>query len=239
MSKKIEKFISKRIGRAIFNYKMIEEGDRILVGVSGGKDSLTLLYHLSKKMKSFPISFEVIAVYIKSDFCNCKEFHVEEMIREWGIDFHVVDVAILKRVKEGEKMNCYWCSNQRRIELFNFAKKMGCNKVALGHHMDDIIETYFMNICYKGETATMLPKFKYEKFNYTVIRPLALVKEKAIIRFVNEMEIPSVTCTCPYNKNSKRLEVRSAIELLAKNDKCVKDNIFKSMSNINPEYMLD
>lgn len=233
-----EQLISKRIGQAIFNYKMIVENDKIIVAVSGGKDSVTLLYDLLRRQKSFPIHYDIAAVHIKTDFCRCCEkSDLENLFKDWGVDYHIIDVPVLKRVQEGKKMNCYWCSTQRRIELFKMAQKLGFNKIALGHHMDDIIETFFMNICYKGELATMLPVFTYKKFPYTIIRPLALVYEKFIIKFAEQMNFKNIVCKCPYGRNSKRLQVRKAIDLLAAGEKSTRLMIYKSMNNVNLAYL--
>ncbi len=235
----LERLISKRIGQALFKYKMIEENDRILIAVSGGKDSMTLLYDLLKRQKSFPIHYEIEAIHIKTDFCACcKKSELENRFKEWNAVYTIKHVPVMKRLQPGKKMNCYWCSTQRRMELIKFAKEKGCNKIALGHHLDDIIETLLMNICFKSEIATMLPKFKYKKFPYTIIRPLALVNEKQIIKFAKLKGINRLICKCPYGKNSKRLEVRNAIEILSKKDKSIRLNIFNSMNNVNLEYLV-
>jgi tRNA 2-thiocytidine biosynthesis protein TtcA len=233
-----EQLISKRIGQAIYKYKMIRENDRIVVAVSGGKDSTTMLYDLSKRQKSFPIRYEIEAVHIKTDFCSCcEDSGLEKLFREWGVRYHIIEVPVLKRVRAGKKMNCYWCSTQRRMELLKMAEKLGCNKVALGHHMDDIIETFFMNMCYKGELAAMLPVFTYHKFPYTIIRPLALVYEKFIIKFTQQKKIGSFKCRCPYSRNSKRIQVKKAISLLASREESVRYTIFKALHNVNLDYL--
>jgi tRNA 2-thiocytidine biosynthesis protein TtcA len=127
-----EQLISKRIGQAIYKYKMIRENDRIVVAVSGGKDSITMLYDLNKRQKSFPIHYEIEAVYIKTDISqHLNDSGLEELFKEWSVRYHIVEVPVLKRLRAGEKMNCYWCSTQRRIELLKMAEKLGCNKVAI------------------------------------------------------------------------------------------------------------
>lgn len=231
-----EQLISKRIGQAIYKYKMIRENDRIIVAVSGGKDSTTMLYDLNRRQKSFPIHYEIEAVHIKMDFCR-NSTDLENLFKKWGVRYHIIEVPVLKRLKAGKKMNCYWCSTQRRIELLKMAEKLNCNKVAIGHHMDDIIETFFMNMCYKGELAAMLPVFTYHKFPYTIIRPLALVYERFIARFAQQKNIGNITCTCPYGKNSKRLDVKKAISLLASREESVRYTIFKALHNVNMEYL--
>jgi tRNA 2-thiocytidine biosynthesis protein TtcA len=233
-----EQLISKRIGQAIYKYKMIEQDDKILVAVSGGKDSTTLLYDLQRRQRAFPINYSIEAVHIRTDFCQCcAKSQLENLFKEWEVPYHIIDVPVLKRLRPGKKMNCYWCSTQRRIELMKMAQRLGCNKIALGHHMDDIIETFFMNMCYKGELAAMLPVFTYHKFPYIIIRPLALVYEKHIIKFAKEKQINNLICTCPYGKNSKRLHVRKAIATLAAKEESVRYMIYKSFHNVNLAYL--
>ena len=111
----LEKIISKKIGRAIFDYKMIKNNDKILIGVSGGKDSLTLLYDIIKRQKSFPIKYQVQAAHIITDFTICNKEKIEKIFNEWKVEYHFIEVPVLKRLKPDKNMNCYWCSNQRRI----------------------------------------------------------------------------------------------------------------------------
>ncbi|MCK4798603.1 MAG: tRNA 2-thiocytidine biosynthesis protein TtcA, partial [Spirochaetes bacterium] len=224
--------------KTIFEYKMIEENDKILVGVSGGKDSMTLLYDLVKRQKSFPIKYSIEAVHIKTDISHCLEKRIEELFKEWGVKYHIIKVNVLKRLRADKKMNCFWCSTQRRMELLKIAKKNGFNKIALGHHLDDIIETFLMNIFFKSEIATMLPVFKYKKYPCLVIRPLALVKEEEIAQFAENKNFDNLISSCPYGKNSKRLEIRRMIKDLAKNNKSIRENIFKAMKNVNVKYLL-
>lgn len=234
----IERLISKKIDKAIFQYNMIEPGDKILLAVSGGKDSMTLMYHLLKKAKGFPIPFTVHAVHIKSDFCNCmKKTRMETVLEEWQAPYEILRVPILARLKPGKKMNCYWCSTQRRTELLKYANENGFNKIAFGHHMDDILETFFMNMAYKSEMSTMLPVLKYDKYNQTVIRPLTWVKEHEVISFAESKGINKLVCTCPYGKNSNRKIMRNIISSMAEQGDFVRDNIFKAMGNINPDYL--
>ena len=135
-------------------------------------------------------------------------------------------------------MNCYWCSTQRRMELIRYAGENGYNKIALGHHMDDILETFFMNMIYKSELSTMLPKLKYDKYPYTVIRPLAYVKESEIIDFSRKIGILDAAGTCSYGTTSHRLDVRRIIdEMAAQEGSHIKDNIFEAMSHPIHRYM--
>ncbi len=227
------------MGKTIFRYRMIEEGDRILAAVSGGKDSLTMLYNFARLARSCPVPFEVEAFHLSSDFCACcAKKSLVDLVEGWGVKFHSGYAAIMGRLKPGQKMNCYWCSTQRRIELIKFARANGFNKIALGHHLDDIIETFVMNMCYKGEMSTMLPVIRYDKYPMiTIIRPLAQVREEQIIQFAIEKELDNVVCKCPYGKNSKRKVVKSTIASLAQDNKLVRYNIFAAMHNVNERYL--
>ena len=237
MQKEFQK-ISKKIGKTIYDYKMIQDNDKILVGLSGGKDSFTLLYDLVNRRRSFPIKYSVTAIHIHSDFCNCNGEYLSKFCDDLKIPYIKKDVSILQRLKPNKKMNCFWCANQRRMELVDFAIKNEFNKIALGHHLDDIIETFLMNIIYKGETSTMLPILKYDNYPITIIRPLALVKESIIIEFIRKNNLEVFTCKCNYSQNSKRKEIKAIIQSLAKDNDNIKLNIFNSMWNINNRYLL-
>lgn len=236
----LEKRISRTIGKAIYRYKMIEDGDRILAAVSGGKDSLTMLWDLARRKRSFPLDYELEAFHLSSDFCSCcAKKNLTDLVASWGVTLHTGFAAIMGRLKPGQKMNCYWCSTQRRIELIKFAREHNFNKIALGHHMDDIIETFIMNLCYRGEMSTMLPVIKYDKYpTISIIRPLAMVREEQIIQFASQREIDHVVCSCPYGKNSTRKTIKATIANLAKDNKLVRYNIFASMHNANPRYLM-
>ena len=237
--KDIEKQIGRKINQAILKYKMIHDGDRVLVAVSGGKDSMTLIHHLNKIAgSSYHINFEIHGIHIKTDFENTMEKGgFEKFLSHNDIPCAMVEISVLSRLKPGRKMNCYWCSSQRRMELMKYASENGYNKIALGHHMDDILETFFMNMAYKGELSTMLPLLKYDNYEQTVIRPMALVKEREIIEFADISGISKISCTCNFDTQSKRKEMRSVINLMAKDDESLKDNIYKAMSNPVSRYM--
>lgn len=233
-----ELIISKKIGKALYDHRMIDEGDRILVAVSGGKDSMTLLYHLLQKRSRLPIRYSVGAVHVQTDFCTCgRKSGMYEVLKSWSIECAVLDVPVIARLRPGKKMNCYWCSGQRRMELLKYASEHGYTKIALGHHLDDILETLLMNMAYKSELATMLPVMKYDKYPHTVIRPLALVKEREIIEFAKTVGIHNLVCTCPYGMSSKRRIIKEKLDYLTKDAEYMKDNILNSLSNINSRYL--
>ncbi|MBN2510053.1 MAG: tRNA 2-thiocytidine biosynthesis protein TtcA [Spirochaetales bacterium] len=230
--------IAKRCVRGVQTYGMISPGDRIILALSGGKDSMSLAYALSTMQKSLGYDFYVKAVHIQPDFDGCtKDRRMDAIVQDWGIEVETLQVPIKGRLKPGRSLNCYWCSTQRRTELLRYAAENDFSKIALGHHMDDILETLLMNMAYKGEISTMLPMVKYDKYPQYVIRPLCLVKEHEIVAFAREMGLSSVASTCPYGQTSNRLEARRAIDLLAAKGDYVKENLFAAMSNVNTRYM--
>lgn len=233
------RLISRKIDKAIYEYQLIEPNDRILLAVSGGKDSLTMSYFLGKKQKGFPIPFEAQALYIESDFEGCDASpQMETLLDQWGIPFKRLYVEISGRLKPNEKLNCFWCSTQRRLELMNYATANGFNKIALGHHLDDIIETAFMNMAFKSQLSTMLPKMRYDKYPQTIIRPLARVEVREIVKFASDWGFLEKAVTCPYGKNSKRLHIRSMIDFLAKNEgEHIHENLYNALGNVNFDYL--
>ena len=202
------------IDKAAFDFDLFGDGRKILVGASGGKDSTLLLEYLSNRMKRRGTNFTVKAAYVKTDFAP--EFNGEllSLVESWGIKVATIPVDTLARVKEGRKMNCWWCSTQRRKELLDYAIKNGFDTLALGHHLDDILETFLMNMMEKGEISTMTPNFRYEKYPLSIIRPLAYCPVGMISERAEEMGWRRMTCTCTYQDNSGRKDARRRLELL-------------------------
>jgi len=205
--------VRKLVVKIIMERSLIAEGDRILIAVSGGKDSSVLSWALSSVKPALKINYELAGLHISTDFCACcKKSVLCQRLKEWGIPFTDLFIPVIGRLKEGEKMNCYWCSTQRRCELLKYAVENGFNKIALGHHLDDIIETFFMNLCSKGTMLAMPILLKYKKYPVSLIRPLALLEEKNIIACAEEQNILKNACTCPYGQNSKRRDMRNKIK---------------------------
>ncbi|MCD6184344.1 MAG: tRNA 2-thiocytidine(32) synthetase TtcA [Deltaproteobacteria bacterium] len=234
------KIIKRYVGKAIHRYDMINDGDRILLGLSGGVDSFILLWILNERKKRILIDYELIAVFVDPGFddqfgkkietyCKANEFHLLIDHTDYGLRAHST---------ENRENPCFLCSRLRRKRLFEIAAKYGCKKIALGHHKDDIIETLFINMCYSGAIGTMVPAQSFFKNEFQIIRPLAFVEQETINRFAKEIGFPVLTNPCPSANNSKRSEIKKLLTQLYKTNKNIKSNIFNSMSNVNTEYLL-
>jgi tRNA 2-thiocytidine biosynthesis protein TtcA len=230
--------LAKLTEAALRRYSMIEEGDRILIAVSGGKDSTSMAFDLASKRRWWPATYEIRAIHVATDLeSSLDRAAYFDLLSSWGIETVSNSVPVIQRIKEGHSMNCFWCSMQRRTELLAYAMKEGFSKIALGHHLDDIVETLFMNMLYKRQISTMLPFFKYDKYPVSVIRPLALCEERQIVAFAKAKGFQSVTCTCAYGCESKRREVRGKIAELTGGSSKLKRNLFDSMSNVREQYL--
>lgn len=229
-------YISTRIGRAIADYKLIEDKDRILIGVSGGKDSLTLAHLLNERRKWAPVRYELIAMHIETDYdcASADKRRLDRFFKNIGMKCLFEKI----KIRDGAKgPSCFWCSWNRRKALFLAAKKLKCNKIALGHHKDDIIETLLLNMLYQGEFSAMNPRQEMFKGRLVIIRPLCHVEEASTRKFAKEMRFPVTVETCPASATSKRRLMKNFIKDAEKDCKDVKTNIFRSMSRINREYL--
>jgi len=232
--------IQKLTIKAVMERKLICDGDRILIAVSGGKDSTVLAWALSSIRPAVKANYELAAIHISTDFCSCcKKSILSQRLEEWGIPFNDLFVPVIGRLKEGRKMNCYWCSTQRRAELLKYAVDNGFNKIALGHHLDDIIETFFMNLCAKAEISAMPVLLKYRKFPVSLIRPLAYVEERQVIACADAQKLLKAACTCPYGINSKRRDTRQRITALTGNSGAVKRRILKALSSGKQDFLTE
>ena len=217
---------------------MIEPGDRILVGASGGKDSTALVEYFAARAKRPDANFTFSAIHIETDFEACTMSpRLRNQMKEWDVDVINYFVDVQNRLQEGFKMSCYWCSNQRRNELVHFAVKHGYNKLALGHHLDDILETLLMNMMEKSRLFTMPPRLDYKKYPLSLIRPLCYAGVETIKAHAKEAGYISTTCTCMYQDNSGRKEARSRLNALTGGDIRAKEKLFESLRHINPEYL--
>jgi tRNA 2-thiocytidine biosynthesis protein TtcA len=199
-----------------------------------------LAWALSSLRPAIKKNYELEAVHISSDFCSCcKKSLLSARLQEWGIPFTDLFVPIIGRLKEGRKMNCYWCSTQRRTELLKYAVENHFNKIALGHHLDDIVETFFMNLCAKGELAAMPIHLAYRAYPVALIRPLAYLEEQQIIACAAEQNILKAVCTCPFGINSKRRDMRRKIAEFSCGSGAVKRRILQALSSEKIDLLTD
>ncbi len=234
--------IIKKVGLAINRYNMINEGDRIIVAVSGGKDSLTLLKALTIRKLWVPIRYDIVAINIQSDMHCSGCIHKDtltKLFEEMKIEYHFEEIEILKRLKEkGERLNCFFCSWNRRKALFLSTKKYKCNKIAMGHHMDDVIHTILMNLIIHGKMEGMDPKVSFFGGEFELIRPLFFVREFETKRFAEINNLPHHFCRCPESTKNIRVEMRRILEELNKVNSKAYLNIFSSLyGNPNRKYI--
>lgn len=232
-----EFYISKRVGKAIMDYQMLADGDKIAVAVSGGKDSLTLLRVLNDRRACVPIKYEILAVHIDLGYPRSSAKALEKYFKKIGVNHHIEKVDVLKKTKKKD-ISCFWCSWNRRKALFEVADRFGCNKVALGHHKDDVIETILMNLFFQGEISAMSPKQELFQGKIILIRPLVYVEEYLIKRFAKEEGLLSETCVCPNSTTSNRTKMANIIKDLKRICPDVKTNIFRSIKRIKKDYLL-
>ena len=258
--KDVEKSIQKKFHGAIFSkfckaintYNLIEPNDKIAVCISGGKDSMLLakLFQELKKHNKFP--FEVVYLVMDPGYSKANRQLIEENAKMLNIPISIYESDIFESVTNIPKYPCYICARMRRGHLYNRAKELGCNKIALGHHYDDVIETTLMSMLYGAQIETMLPKLHSDNFKgMELIRPLYLVREKDIIAWRDYNDLHFLQCACKFTEmceieeresketSSKRKKVKRLIEKLAKEDPQIEGNIFKSTQNINLAKILE
>ncbi|HME45250.1 MAG TPA: ATP-binding protein [Syntrophorhabdales bacterium] len=230
-------YVTKKVGKAIWDYRMIQDGDRILLAVSGGKDSLSLLRIMRERMKFVPIKYEIIACHVDMGFEWVRKDSLIEHFEREGVQY-VVTQPTDALYKEGETFGCFWCSWTRRKRFYAMAKELGCSKIALGHHMDDITETLLLNLFFGGEICTMRPYQEMFGGEVALIRPLAYVEEQELVRFAESLGLPVIKSQCPHGKKSKRRLAKGMIKEAEQHYGNVKKNIFRSLQRVRPEYLL-
>ncbi|MBE6155754.1 MAG: tRNA 2-thiocytidine biosynthesis protein TtcA [Firmicutes bacterium] len=234
------KTIFRPFTKAVTDYNLLEDGDRICVCISGGKDSLVLAKCMQEIARHGKKKIECEYLIMNPGYDNNNLQQIINSTKEIGIEAKVVDSTIFSAVKNsGHKSPCYICAKMRRGFLYNAAQELGCNKIALGHHFDDVIETTMLSVLYNGIFNTMLPKLDSQNFpGMQLIRPLYLVREVDIISFVKKHNITCSSCNCPMKKeDSKRARVKEIIKELKQENNIVDFNIFKSAENVEIEYV--
>lgn len=240
---KLQKRLRRFTGQAIADFNMIEEGDRIMVCLSGGKDSYTLLDILQNLQRSAPVNFELFAINLDQKQPGFPEHILPEYLESLGIEYKIVEedtYSIVKdKIPEG-KTTCSLCSRLRRGILYRTAKEMGATKIALGHHRDDMIETMFLNMFYGGKLKGMPAKLLSDDGQHMVIRPLAYCKEKDIVKYAEAKEFPIIPCNlCGSQENLQRKQIKAMLNEWDKTHPGRVETIFTSMQNVVPSHLAD
>lgn len=232
------------VGKAIGDFGMIADGDRIAVAVSGGKDSYTLLLILEELRRRAPVSFELVAINIDSGYPGYQTGVIEGFLRDNGFSYRMVPTghyAIIQEKRRPGSSYCSICARLKRGALYETAQQLGCNKLALGHHQDDFIETLLRNQFFVGSLKAMSPSMLADNGVITVIRPLVYVLEQDIIDFSRQAHLPVVCCRCPVcgSADLQRKRMKRLLTELQKDIPHVKNSLLKALSNVHPRHLLD
>ena len=240
---KLQKRLRRHVGNAITDYNMIEEGDVVMACISGGKDSFAMLDILLNLQKAAPIKFEVVAVNLDQKQPGFPEHILPEYFETLNIPYYIVDMdtysVVKEKVPEG-KTTCGLCSRLRRGTLYSFAEKIGATKLALGHHMDDIVETMFLNMFHGSRLKAMPPKLRSDDGRNVVIRPLTYCREKDLIKYAEHKDFPIIPCNlCGSQENLQRQSIKAMLLEWDKKTPGRVEAIFKSIQNVSPSQLAD
>ncbi|WP_321463244.1 tRNA 2-thiocytidine(32) synthetase TtcA [uncultured Vibrio sp.] len=240
---KLQKRLRRNVGNAITEYNMIEEGDVVMACISGGKDSFAMLDILLNLQKAAPIKFEVVAVNLDQKQPGFPEHILPEYFETLDIPYYIVDKdtysVVKEKVPEG-KTTCGLCSRLRRGTLYSFAEKIGATKLALGHHMDDIVETMFLNMFHGSRLKAMPPKLRSDDGRNVVIRPLTYCREKDLIKYAEHKDFPIIPCNlCGSQENLQRQSIKAMLIEWDKKTPGRVEAIFKSIQNVSPSQLAD
>ena len=245
---KLEDRLTRLTGRAIGDFNLLSEGDRVLVAISGGKDSWAMLEILNGLQKKAPINFSIVAVNIDQGYAGFRQDVVEDYVQSRGYTYHMEYFNIAKLIEEKTAPGttpCSLCSRLRRGSLYGLAEKYGCNKIALGHHLDDFIETMLLNQFFIGRTASMAPKLQADDGKNTVIRPLVYASEEMIKAYVTKKGFPVICCQCPImcgetvHGDYKRRMIKKLITELEVLIPQIKNSLLASLGRVQPSHLLD
>ncbi len=240
---KLNRKIKKTVWNAINEYNMIEDGDKLMICLSGGKDSYTMLDIMMQIQKASVFNFEIVAVNLDQKQPGFPEEVLPNYLSKVGVDFKIIEEDTYSIVKEKTpegKTTCSLCSRLRRGNLYTAAQNLGCNKLMLGHHRDDIIETFFLNLFFAGKIETMPPKYETNDGRFVVLRPLAYVKEKDIIRLAEIRNYPIIPCNlCGSQPNMQRQLTKAMLSKWEETYPGRNEIMFTAMKNISPTHMLD
>lgn len=231
---KLQQVLS-HVRRAVDDYCMIEDGDKIAIGISGGKDSLTLLYAMNDLKRFYPKHFEIHAVTVDLGFENLNLAGIRELCRTLGVEYTIVktDIAQIVFEERKEENPCSLCAKMRKGALNQAIKAAGCNKVAYAHHKDDVVETMLMSLIFEGRFHTFAPVTYLDRMDLTVIRPLMYMNEADVIGFVNKYKVPVVKSPCPADGHTKREYVKNLLRQLNSENPGVKERMFTAVRTGN------
>lgn len=233
--------INRLIGQAMHTYQMLSDGDAVLVAVSGGVDSLALAAVLREWQKKAPISYTLSAVHLDMGFESGKvAANARQQLAAIGMELEIELTSFGPEAiaAENGRSGCFHCARKRRTRLFSLAREKGCNKLALGHHKEDIIETFFLNLLYSGNISTMVPGQPLFNGNLTVIRPFAFLDKEQIRTLAAQFHLEATPNPCPLSGTSKREKVRELLRDLYQHDPLIQGNIFTALANVRKEYLL-
>ncbi|MCZ8371270.1 ATP-binding protein [Phocaeicola acetigenes] len=238
MEEKLMRRIQKCFNKGVVQYGLIEDGDKILVGLSGGKDSLALLELLALRSRIYKPKFSVVAAHVvmKNISYESDMDYLRSYAESLGVPFICYETSFDPST-DTRKSPCFLCSWNRRKALFTVAKEQGCNKIALGHHMDDILETLLMNMTFQGAFSTMPPKLVMRKFDMTIIRPMCLVHEADLLQMAAYRGYKKQIKNCPYEKDSNRSSIKEVFHTLEKLNPEARYSLWGSMSNIQSDLL--
>lgn len=237
----LEREVRRLVGKAIHHYRLIEEGDRILVALSGGKDSMVMLNILHERRARVPIDYELKILTVDLGYEGDNIEPLQRYLRDLGYDFVLKKTRIgpLAQSDANRENPCFLCARLRRKVIFETAQELGCNKVALGHNKDDIIETFLLNTFYSGEISTMVPHQDLFGGAFAIIRPLTLVEEAKVRSYASLRALPELKDGCPTRGKTRREQIKYLLGELDKVDRRIKKNIFAALGNVRGEYLFN
>jgi tRNA 2-thiocytidine biosynthesis protein TtcA len=237
---KLARSTNRLIGRAMHDYAMLADQDRVMVAVSGGVDSLVLLNILKHWQRKAPIRYDLLAVHLDMGFGHKEKDLVAKQLDRLGVDYLVEETDLGPRAlaEEDGRGGCFHCARRRRNRLFELAGEKNFSKIALGHHKADIIETFFINMMYGGNLSTMVPRQDLFAGRLALIRPMAYLDKEAVEEAGRAWGLTPVANPCPLSATSKRQRVRELLESIYREDAAIKSTIFSSLANVNPAYLL-